>query len=154
VHQLVPEHVVVVGVDAGEGHHDARPQAFGDAARPLRQLVADDIRLLEVRLVGVEHDRLAIEVVPEHVRQPHVPALGHPARIVDEERLGRIEVLVEVRRPQDAEIEPLVLHLVATEILCGRSLCRAAQERADQREGRCRTQGESGHRVSPRSNRN
>jgi len=80
-------------------------------------------------------------------------ALGHAAGVVDDEGLGRIEVFVEVRRPQDAEIELLVLHLVPAEILRGRSLGRTAQERAEQHERRCRAQGGSGHRVGPRSNR-
>ena len=54
VHELVAEHVVVVGVDAGERHDDARAVRLGDAARAFLELLADDVRLLEVRMVGVE----------------------------------------------------------------------------------------------------
>ena len=38
VHQLVAEHVIVVRVDAGERHDDARPIRFRDAARSLLEL--------------------------------------------------------------------------------------------------------------------
>ena len=79
VHELVAEHVIVVRVDAGERHDDARPIRLGDAARAFLELLADDVRLLEVRMVGVEDERLAVERMAEGVRVPRVPALGHAA---------------------------------------------------------------------------
>ena len=88
VHELVAEHVIVVGVDAGERHDDAGAVRLRDAARAFLELLADDVRLLEVRMVGVEDQRLAVEGVPEGVRVARVPALGHARRVVHDRRSG------------------------------------------------------------------
>ena len=119
VHELVAEHVVVVGVDARERHDDARPVRLRDAARAFLELLADDVRLLEVRMIGVEDERLAVERVPERVRVARVPALGHARRVVDDQRLRRIEEIVEVIRLEDFPVEALVLNLVPPEVLLG-----------------------------------
>src|SRR5690606_26213324 len=82
--------------------------------------------------VGVQDDRrLARQVVAEHARQAAVPAFGHPRGILRGRRRGRIEVQVEVLRLQDAEVERLVLDLVAAEILRS-SLSRKEDGREDQ----------------------
>jgi hypothetical protein len=128
VHEFVAEHVVIVGVAAGEGHHDARAQPFRHAPRALVGRIAHDVRLLEVRVIGVEHDRMPLELVAEGVRVSRIPALGHPAGIARDQRLRRVEVQVEVIRLQDPEVELLVLHLVAPEVL-GRGLPRATQDK-------------------------
>ena len=134
VHELVAEHVIVVRVDAGERHDDAGAQPLGHAARALRQLLADHVRLLEVGMVGVEDHRLPVEGVTEAVRVSRVPSLGESAGVVHDERLGRIEVQIEVRRPQEAEVELLVLHLVATEVLRCHGGRRSGEERSEQGE--------------------
>ena len=149
MHELVAEHVIVVGVDAGEGHDDACPQPLGDAARSLFDRFADDVRLLEVRMVGVEHDRLSIEGVAEAVRVSRVPSLGEAAGVMDDQALGGIEVQVEVRRPYDPEVELLVLDLVATEILRCQRGRRSDEERTEQCVQPCAAGSERDHRVSP-----
>ena len=154
VHQFVAKDVVVVRVDAGKRHHHTRPQTFGHATSAFRQFLTDDVRLLEVRLVGVEHDGLAVERVAEAVRMARIPALGHAPRIVHDERLGGIEIQVEVRRPHDAEVELLVLDLVAAEVLCSPATGESNEERTQQREQRQRAGSETGHLSVPRSNRN
>ena len=78
----------------------------------------DDVRLLEVRLVGVEHDRLArAQRMVEQRRESRVPPLEHPRGVLRRRLLGGVVVDVEVRRAQDFELELLVLHLVAAEVL-------------------------------------
>ena len=130
---LVAEHVLVVGVDAGKRLYDARAQSLGDAARTLGQLVADDVGLLEVRMIRVPHDRLAIELVPEDVGEPRVPALLLASRVVDFERFGWVEVQIEVIRLQDAPVEFFVLDLIAAEVLCARRHAAKRHERQGER---------------------
>ena len=150
VHELVAEHVIVVGVDAGERHDDARAVRLGDAARAFLELLADDVRLLEVRMVGVEDERLAVERVPEGVRVARVPALRHARRVVDDQRLGRIEEVVEVIRLEDFPGEGLVLDLVAAEVLLGLGWS-GRKERRERHDGRRPAHAKSGHVRSPRN---
>src|SRR6185437_2769739 len=119
VYELVAEDVLVLGVDAGERHDHARPLALRLAADSFLELLADDVRLLEVRLVGVEDQLLAIEGVPEGVRVARVPPLGHPGGVSHGRRFGRIEKVVEVIRLEDAPVEILVLDFVAPEVVLG-----------------------------------
>ena len=120
VHELVAEHVIVVGVDAGERHDDARAVRLGDAARAFLELLADDVRLLEVRMVGVE-DRATCGRTrggrcPSAARTSARPCAPASWTI---SRLGRIEEVVEVIRLEDPPVEGLVLDLVAAEVLLG-----------------------------------
>ena len=153
VYQLVAEHVIVVRVDAGERHYYARTQPLGHTARALGQLLADDIRLLEVRLIGVKYDGLAIERVTETVRVARVPSFSQSARVVNHERFRRIEIEIKMRRPRDAEVEMLVLDLVAAEILCSPAAGESHEKRTQKRQQRYRTGSETGHQSVPRSNR-
>ena len=152
VHELVAEHVIVVGVDAGERHDDARPVRLGDAARAFLELFADDVRLLEVRMVGVEDERLAVERVTEGVRVARVPALRHARRVVDDQRLGRIEEVVEVIRLEDLPGKGLVLDLVPPEVLLGLGW-NGRNERCQRHDGHRPAHAKSGHEKSPRTSR-
>ena len=118
VDQLVTENVVRLRERTGRGQHDAALQDLGDAARRLAQLAVDRVGLLEVRMPRVQDDRLpALELVVEEDAQPRVPALGETRDDPRRGLLRRIEVDVEVIRPQDLELERLVAHLVAAEVL-------------------------------------
>ena len=130
MHQLVAEDVIVVRVDAVEGHDDARPQPLRDALDPLCQILVDDVRLLEIGVIGVEDQRLAVKRVPEGVRVARVPPLSHSRVVVDDERLRRIEEVVEVIGAENLPVELLILDLVAPEILRARS----RRERSDDSE--------------------
>jgi hypothetical protein len=119
VHQLVAEHVIVVGVDAGERHDHARAIRLRDAARSFLELLADDVRLLEIGVVGVEDQRLSIERVTKRVRMPRVPALGHSTGVANDRRLRPVEEVIEVLRLQDFPVEAFVLDFVASKIVLG-----------------------------------
>ena len=96
MYQLVAEHVIIVRVDAGERHYHARPQTLSDTARSLRERLANHVRLLKVRLIGIEHHGLAIEGMTKAVRVARVPPLGEASGVVHNQRLGRVEVEIEV----------------------------------------------------------
>ena len=117
VDELVAEHVIGFGKAAGERQDDAAAIAFGHAAGPFADL-AEDVGLLEVRMGGVEDQRLpAAQLVLQHLRQPRVPALGHPRRDPHRRFFFRVVVDVEVLGGEHLEIEALVLDLVAAEVL-------------------------------------
>src|SRR5690606_11224182 len=91
------------------------------AARTLADEPGQRVRLLEVRVVRVHDQRLrALELVLERPREALVPALRHARDVRDRLLLRRIEIEVPVRELEDAEVEVLVLDLVATEVLRGR----------------------------------
>jgi hypothetical protein len=77
----------------------------------------DDVRLLEVRRVGIEDEWVASEVVPKKRCMSLVPTLRHAGCIPRSDRLGGIKMNREVLRVQDSEIESVVLNLVAAEVL-------------------------------------
>ncbi len=100
------------------GQHDAAAQAFGDAAGPFAHQAGDDVGLLEVRMAGVEHERLAAaEVMIERARQPGVPALGHARHVIGEHALFFVVVDVEMVGLERLELEGVVLDLVPSEVL-------------------------------------
>ena len=118
VHQLVPDHVVGLPERAGERQHDPALEELGDAAGPLAELARDGVGLLEIGMAGVEDERLpAVELVVEHAREPLVPALGHPTRLLGGFLLRLVVVDVEVLGPQHLEVERPVLDLVTAEVL-------------------------------------
>ncbi len=66
---------------------------------------------------GVEEDGLAlVELEAEDPGEARVRALGHPGGVERGAALARVVVDVEVGGPQDAEVEDLVLELVAPEL--------------------------------------
>jgi hypothetical protein len=81
-------------------------------------------------VAGVQDDRdAAIERMIEDRREARVPALGHPRRLLHGVALLGVIVNVEVRRLENAELEPIVLNFVAPEVL------RAGRERGQQQSG-------------------
>jgi hypothetical protein len=151
MHQLVPDHVVRVREVAGEGQDHARPQPLGEAAGPLADQAPGDRRLLEVRLVGVEDQRLPLgELASEDQGEPVVPALRHAGGLLDGCLLFGIEVDVEVLRLEDLPFEPLIDDLVAAEVLGGRTVREENQrdERQCQRKHYPAGMKRTGHRTS------
>ena len=137
--ELVAEHMI--GVAERRGHRQDHPplRAFGDTAGALADRALEDVGLLELRMAGVENDRLAAgQRVPEDARQPRVPALGHAAGHRGGLGLFRVVVDVEVLRFQDLEVEAIVLDLVSAEVLrfslrwkCGQSEDRRQEARTE-----------------------
>jgi hypothetical protein len=81
-------------------------------------------------VAGVQDDRdAAIERMIEDRREARVPALGHSRRLLHGVALLGVIVNVEVRRLENAELEPVVLNLVAPEVL------RADRDRGQQQSG-------------------
>src|SRR5262249_8371500 len=78
---------------------------------------ADDVRLLEVRMVSVEDQRLFIEVLPHDPGEARIPALSHPGGVVRSRRFRGVVVDVVMLRAEDAKIERLVLDRVASDLL-------------------------------------
>ena len=144
VHEFVAEQVIGL-VERHHHRHDEPPlQDLREALRALVDELAGGVRLLEIRMVRVEDDRLALaELVIEHPRQAGVPALGEAA---DHLRAGRtllVVVDVEVLRLEHLEVERLVNHLVSAEIPAGLPLQRGS---GGTREGR--ESGKRDERVS------
>ena len=118
VDDLVPEYVVRVAVRTPQGKDDPVLQPLGDAARALAHRAREDIRLLEVGMIGVEDERARIpDVVLEDPGDPLIPPLGHPGTVLGGDSRFRIEVNIVVWRRQDVEVEGLVLDLVSSEVL-------------------------------------
>ena len=118
MHQLVPQNVIVIRINPGQGQHDAILQPFGDAAGSLTDFTGQGVSLAEVGRGRVQNERLAAaELVPQQLREPRVPALGHPGRVPDGFGLLRVVIDVEVLGLQHFEVELLVQDLVAAEIL-------------------------------------
>ena len=83
-------------------------------------------------MVGVEDDRLALlELVLERAREPLVPTLSHPGRVLYGLGFLGVEVPVEVIGLEDPELEVVELDLVSPEL--SRSVVRHGRER--RREG-------------------
>src|SRR5690606_29406962 len=112
----------------GVRHDHAFLQRLGDTSRTFREHVLDDVRLLEVRVIGVEDQRPLLEGELHDSREALVPPLGRPGHVERGERFGGVVVDVEVRRVEDLPVELLVLHLVASEVL-GFGGCRREAER-------------------------
>ena len=79
VRDLVAEHVVGLAEAGGKRHRDARLAALGEAAGAFGRRSGRQVGLAEMRMAGVEHQRLPPrEGVIEHAREARVPALRHP----------------------------------------------------------------------------
>ena len=133
VDELVAEHVVGFGVGPGHRQHDALAGALRDALRALADV--GDVGLPEVRVVGVEDDRLAlVELVLQDGREAVVPALGHPRHVARGLVHALVVVDVEVLGLEDPEVEVVVADLVAAEVL-GLGGGRQGGEQSDHQEG-------------------
>ena len=103
---------------AASGMITRRLALFGHAARAFAELAFDDVGLFEVRMAGVEDERLpADERVPEDLAQPRIPALGHARHLLRGIGLFRVVIHVEVFGGENLEFEFVVLDLVASEVL-------------------------------------
>ena len=112
------EDVIDLGVGAGERQDDAALQELGDAAGAYTESLGSDVRLLEVGVRGVEHQRDArVDLMVQHAAEPRVGALGHQRGVVHRGFGPLVVVDVEVLGPEDAPAEVLVLDLVLTEEL-------------------------------------
>ena len=134
VGDLVAEHVIGLAEPGRERHRDARLEALGQTAGAFRRRGGRDVGLGEVRVAGVENERLARgERVVEEVRKTRVPALGHARGVARRLLFLGVVVDVEVLGLQYAEVQPVVVDLVAPEILRLRRPCY--HERRAERHG-------------------
>jgi hypothetical protein len=109
--------MIEVGEGAAGRQHDPAAQRFGHTSGPLPDPL-DDVGLLELRLGGVDDQRLAAgELMVEEPSVPEVPPLGESGCQVCGGALSGIEVDVEVLAAEDPPVEVLVLDLVAAEVL-------------------------------------
>ena len=139
VHQLVANHVVRLRERPGERQHDAALEDLRHPARALTQLSRNRVRLLEIRVAGVQDQGLApVQLVLEELGEAGVPALRQAPRLLGRRPLGRIVVHVEVVGLEDFEGEVPVLDLVASEVLGGGG--RGGHGKAD--DGRGEQRGE------------
>ncbi len=133
VDHLVLQHVLELGVRAGERQHRTVFEELRDAAQSLTGGV-DDVRLLEIGLRGVQDDRLAaLELVMQDARQTAIRAFRHACRVERAAPLIRVVVDVEVFGLNRLEVEVLVLHLVLAEVLRSQRLGRKHEERRTHR---------------------
>ncbi len=118
MHELMPQHMARLRIRGGERHHHPLAARLRESAGPGSDRLVGDVRLPEVGIVGVKDDRfLLLEAVVEDLRVAVVPPLRHAGGIADRPLLFRIEMKDEVLRLERAELEILVLDLVATEVL-------------------------------------
>ncbi len=112
------DNVVVLLVIAGKRDNDTVFQPLGHSSRSLAYEAADDIGLLEVRLVGVEDDRLSrFQLVVEQLGVAFVPSFGHATAVRCRFQLLGIVVNFEVFGLERLELKTLVLDFVSAEVL-------------------------------------
>ena len=135
VHEFVAEQVIGL-VERHHHRHDEPPlQDLREALRALVDELAGGVRLLEIRMVGVEDNRLALaELVIEYPGEPGVPALGQAADHLRADRALVVVVDVEVLRLEHLEVERLVDHLVSTEVPAGLPLQHGSGGTREDRE--------------------
>src|SRR5678810_225959 len=105
------EHVIVIAVDAGERHDEPVPQRFRYAARAFCELIGHRVRLLKVRLIGVDEERLSLfELARKQAAESRLPSLRHSSHVARRFLFFRIEVKPEVRSLEYPEIEVVVLN--------------------------------------------
>ncbi len=118
MYQLVTQNVIGLGQRARHRQHDPALERLGHTAGGFIDLPGERRRLLEVRVIGVEDDRLpSAQLVVEDPGQPGVPALCHTSRLFDGFAGLGIVVDVKVLGLEHLKVEILVLNLVPTEIL-------------------------------------
>ena len=133
----------MVGVRQGtaERQHDAAPQRFGDASRPLAELTLNNVVLFEVGVRRVQHQRLAsAKLVLEYALETREPPFREPRGDVDPFALARIEIDVEMLGLEDLEVELFVLDFVLSKVL-GRNRRVDAD---DEHKGRGSDRGSAG----------
>ena len=116
--ELVSQDMVCFCERGCQREDDSAFYPFRHTARSLADGSADDVRLLEVGMRGIEHQRLsALDVVVEHLRETRVPTLGQPADACSRPTFFVVEVDVKVFSLQQFEFELFVLNFVAAEVL-------------------------------------
>jgi len=132
--------VVGILVGARQWHDDAFLEALRDPAGAFPDGTANSIGLLEVRIVGIENDGLAlVELAQEGPAVALVPPLGHARGILHRLPFFGVQIEFEMVRFERLELEVVVLHLVATEIL----RLRCDWEKAADEEGHCQDAAQS-----------
>ena len=137
VHHLVREHVLEALQVPGEVEEHAVTRRFGDAAGAFTE-IAGDVVLPEVGARREEHDRLLLaKLMVEDPGQARVRPLRHARRVI--RRGGFLGVVIndEVFGLELRPLEPVVLHLILTEIILG--ACRRASGH-EKREARDESQ--------------
>ena len=142
VDQFMSDHMIGVGERPAEWQDDAAANRFGDAAGAFSDVAADRVGLLEVRVRGVENQRLTpAQIVVEHAVQACAPAFRQACGDGGRLALLRIEVDVEVVRVQDFECERAVLDLVAAEVLLRTGPARTQRARRECEQDDCECGG-------------
>src|SRR5688500_8560677 len=118
MHKLVAENMVSFGERSCQWQHHSALEPLGDASGAFSDHAADDVRLFEVGVRGIQYERLTrAHLVLEDARQSCVPPLGHAADAGGSLALFLVEIDVEVVGLEHLEFEIFVLHLVPTEVL-------------------------------------
>src|SRR5690606_11792224 len=98
---------------APEGEHDSIAKHLRESPRAFTDVGLAGVRLPEMRLTGVEKDRLPpCELVPERFAEARVPTLGHARHHFDGRGAFLVVVDVEVFGLQDLEVELFVANRV------------------------------------------
>src|SRR5262249_17292147 len=97
VDELMADDVIVVRRHAAQRNQNPVAHALGDAAGSLIYLTRKNVRLLEIRMVRIQHDRALLEIESKERRIPRIPPLRYPSGIDGRKRFRRVEVDVEVR---------------------------------------------------------
>ena len=131
VHHLMAKNVICLTQRSSHRQDDTPFERLRYAACGFVDGSAQRRGLLEIRVVGIEDNRLTrLHLMVEQPCQPFVPALCHACRQLDGFALLGVVVDVEVFSLENAKIKRVVLNLVAPEILClGRGHPRSGHRR-------------------------
>src|SRR4029079_11512768 len=121
VDELVANHVIGVAEGPGQRQDDAPSKVLCHTAGAFRQLCRDHVRLLEIRVRGVQDERLpAGQRMVEQRFEPAIPPLGKASGDVDTLALFRVKIDVEMFGLQYLKIEGTVPRLLPAEVLSAR----------------------------------
>src|SRR5262245_8239331 len=106
MNELMANHVIGIAERPAERQDNPAPEGLSHTAGSFAELTLDDVGLFEIRMRGVEHERLpSAQLMPENCLQTNQPPFRHPARNLGSFAFFRIEIDVEVIRFQDLIIE-------------------------------------------------
>src|SRR4029079_9105688 len=96
---------------------------------------AQGVRLLEMRVAGVQDDRLAVlHLVAEQGAVASVPTIAHASDLLRRQLLFGVVIDVEMIGLEDLELQPVPLHGVAPEVLGARVRGDGEDEDGDERK--------------------
>ena len=122
VDQLVAEHVVRLLVGMCYGQHHPVLEGFGYPARSGADGPLDGVRLLKIRVVGVDDHRvLEIDRIPQHQLVDAVPFFRVIQEILQPFGIINVGVELKVRAFVHLEVKVVVMGLIAAEAA---GLCR------------------------------